>query len=62
MPLLAVGVAGLALASTSAARLGLLVTGIGTGVVLLGGCLLVIARELVAVRVPATEPTHELSA
>ena len=48
VPLLAVGVAGLALASTSAARWVVLVTGVGTGLILLGGCLFVIAREVVA--------------
>ena len=54
VPLLAVGVAGLALAYTSAARWVVLVTGVGAGLILLGGCLFVVTREIFAARrVPA---------
>ncbi len=62
VPLLAVGVAGFALAFTADADWASLVSGIGSGVILLSGSLRVIVREFAATRVPATEPTHELSA
>ena len=45
VPLLAVGATGLALAYTPAARWVVLVTGIGTGLILLGGCLYVVIHE-----------------
>jgi hypothetical protein len=51
VPLLAVGAAGLALAYTPTARWVVLVTGIGTGLILLGGCLYVVIRETAAKRV-----------
>lgn len=53
IPLLAVGLAGFALAFTADADWVSLVSGIGSGVVLLGGSLRVIVRERAAARVPA---------
>lgn len=61
VPLLAVGIAGIALAYTSAADWVSLVTGIGAGLTLLGGSLRVIARELTAPRAPTSEARHEPS-
>ncbi len=61
VPLLVVGIAGLALAYTSAADWVSLVTGIGAGLILLGGSLRVLARELIPTRAPAAEARHEPS-
>jgi hypothetical protein len=52
IPLLAVGIAGFALAYTSDAKWVSLVTGVGTGLILLGGTLRVMALELRASPVP----------
>jgi len=61
VPLLAVGIAGLALAYTSNADWVSLVTGIGAGLILLGGSLRVLAGELAPARAPAAEARHEPS-
>jgi hypothetical protein len=61
-PLLAVGSAGFALAYTADAAWVALVTGVGSGLILLGGSLRVIRLELAAARAPTSEPTREPSA
>ncbi len=61
VPLLAVGIAGLALAYTAYADWVSLVTGVGAGLILLGGSLRVIVREALATRVPTAQPGHEPS-
>jgi hypothetical protein len=55
IPLLAVGIAGFALAYTADADWVSLVTGVGTGLILLGGSLRVLAPEFVPWRTPATK-------
>jgi hypothetical protein len=62
LPLLVVGIAGFALAYTADANWVSLVTGVGTGLTLLGGSLSVIAHELRATRAPTSEPGRETSA
>jgi hypothetical protein len=54
VPLLTVGAVGLALAYTPAARWVVVVTGIGTGLILLSGCLYLVIHETAAKRVTET--------